>query len=228
MKNHIEQLKQINSSKSSIPNYIVIEGPIGIGKTTLTLELAQNFGAETLLEDASVNPFLENFYKDRLSAALPTQLYFLFQRIQQLQEMRQVDIFKKIFISDFFIQKDPLFADVNLNNDEYRLYQKVFNSVIRELPKPDLVVYLQASTKTLFDRVKKRGRVIEKEIEFEYLAEINDAYTQYFHHYSETPLLIVNTNQVNFSENKSDFLYLAQQISKVKKGRHYYNPIPLT
>ena len=97
MKNHIEQLKQINSSKSSIPNYIVIEGPIGIGKTTLTLKLAQNFGAETLLEDASVNPFLENFYKDRLSAALPTQLYFLFQRIQQLQEMRQVDIFKKIF-----------------------------------------------------------------------------------------------------------------------------------
>ena len=226
MKNHIEQLKQINSSKSSIPNYIVIEGPIGIGKTTLTLELAQNFGAETLLEDASVNPFLENFYKDRLNAALPTQLYFLFQRIQQLQEMRQVDIFKKIFISDFFIQKDPLFAGVNLNNDEYRLYQKVFSSVIRELPKPDLVVYLQASTKTLFDRVKKRGRVIEKEIEFEYLAEINDAYTQYFHHYSETPLLIVNTNQVNFSENKSDFLYLAQQISNVKKGRHYYNPIP--
>tara|TARA_A100001011_G_scaffold398382_2_gene502621 strand:- start:574 stop:1260 length:687 start_codon:yes stop_codon:yes gene_type:complete len=227
LNSNIEQLKQINSTKGSFPNYIVIEGPIGIGKTTLTLELARNFGAETLLEDASVNPFLEDFYKDRVGAALPTQLYFLFQRIQQLQEVRQVDIFKKIFISDFFIQKDPLFAGVNLNDDEYSLYRKVFAHVIKDLPKPDLVVYLQASTKALFDRVKKRGRVIEKEIEFDYLAEINDAYTQYFYHYSETPLLIVNTNQVNFSENKSDFFSLAQRISTVKKGRHYYNPVPL-
>tara|TARA_A100001015_G_C15029080_1_gene732108 strand:- start:807 stop:1493 length:687 start_codon:yes stop_codon:yes gene_type:complete len=227
LKSKIEQSEQIYSSKVSLPNYIVIEGPIGIGKTTLTLQLAREFGTETLLEDSSVNPFLEDFYKDRVSSALPTQLYFLFQRLQQLQEMRQVDIFKKIFISDFFIQKDPLFAGVNLNNHEYHLYQKVFSNVIGDLPKPDLVVYLQASTKTLFNRVKKRGRVIEKDVEFEYLDEINDAYTQYFYHYAETPLLIVNTDRVDFSENKSDFFSLAQLISKIKKGRHYYNPIPL-
>ena len=151
----------LDLSLATIPSYIAIEGPIGIGKTTLAKRLADSFNYETLLEEAETNPFLERFYQDRRSNALPTQLYFLFQRMRKLQDLRQGDIFQQVRISDFLIDKDPLFARITLDDDEYRLYQTVYDNIIEDLPKPDLVIYLQAPTETLYERVQRRGNIIE-------------------------------------------------------------------
>ncbi|MGB2314269.1 MAG: deoxynucleoside kinase, partial [Porticoccaceae bacterium] len=186
----------LDLSLASIPRYIAIEGPIGIGKTTLAKRLANSFNYETLLEEAEENPFLERFYQDRRSNALPTQLYFLFQRMRKLQDLRQGDIFQQVRVSDFLIEKDPLFARITLDDDEYRLYQTVYDNIIEDLPKPDLVVYLQAPTETLYERVQRRGIAIERSIEQSYLQQLNDAYTQFFYHYDDSPLLIVNTSEI--------------------------------
>ena len=210
-----------------IPAYIAVEGPIGIGKTTLTNRLAATFDVQTLLEDAEGNPFLERFYQDRKGTALPTQLYFLFQRIRQLEELRQGELFQRVRISDFLIEKDPLFARVNLDDDEYRLYQTVYDSVMVDLPKPDLVVYLQAPTETLHSRVKRRGRASEEGMDADYLERINQAYTQFFYHYNATPLLIVNTEQINLADNLKDYQNLVRQIARTHRGRHYYNPLAI-
>ena len=213
-----------NVSEHNLPGFIAIEGPLGIGKTTLTKRLAGTFNVETLLEDPLDNPFLERFYRDRKQNALPTQLYFLFQRIRQLEALRQGDIFHKVHICDFIIDKDPLFARVNLDDDEFHLYETVYKSVIVDLPKPDLVIYLQAPTETLYARIKKRGVAMERFIEAAYLQQLNDAYTQYFHHYNETPLLIVNTAEINLAENEMDYQNLVRYITQNQTGRHYYNP----
>ncbi len=170
----------LDLSLASIPRYIAIEGPIGIGKTTLAKRLANSFNYETLLEEAEENPFLERFYQDRRSNALPTQLYFLFQRMRKLQDLRQGDIFQQVRVSDFLIEKDPLFARITLDDDEYRLYQTVYDNIIEDLPKPDLVIYLQAPTETLYERVQRRGIAIERPIEQSYLQQLNDAYTNSF------------------------------------------------
>jgi deoxyguanosine kinase len=212
---------------SAIHKFIAIEGPIGIGKTTLAKRLAQSFNYETLLEEAEENPFLERFYQDRRAHALPTQLYFLFQRIRKLQDFRQGDIFQQVRISDFLIDKDPLFAQVTLDDDEYRLYQNVYDNIISDLPKPDLVIYLQAPTETLYDRVQRRGAAIERPIDQSYLQQLNDAYTQFFYHYDDTPLLIVNTAEINLADGDLDYENLVKYILQTKSGRHYYNPHPI-
>ncbi len=212
------------SKTLSIPAFIAVEGPIGIGKTTLARRLAETFKVETLLELASENPFLERFYDDRKSQALPTQLYFLFQRIEQLQALRQGDIFQQVRICDFLMDKDPLFAQINLDDNEYQLYQTIYNSVMIDLPKPDLVVYLQAPTEVLYDRINRRGRSNERGMDKAYLEKVNDAYTTFFYHYSDTPLLIVNTANINLVDNDTHYQNLVRQIANTHNGRHYYNP----
>ena len=211
----------IDLTNASIPRYIAIEGPIGIGKTTLAKRLAESFNYETLLEDAEENPFLERFYQDRRSNALPTQLYFLFQRMRKLQDLRQGDIFQPVRVSDFLIEKDPLFARITLDDNEYHLYQTVYDNIIEDLPKPDLVIYLQAPTDTLYDRVQMRGNAIERPIEQAYLQQLNDAYTQFFYHYDDTPLLIVNTEVINLAQGNMDYQNLVKYILQIKSGRHY-------
>ncbi len=213
-----------NTGALELPRHIAIEGPLGVGKTTLTIRLAESFNAETILEEPNENPFLERFYQDRDKNALPAQLYFLFQRIQQLEELRQGDIFQKVHISDFMIDKDPIFARVNLDEDEYRLYKRVYKTVISDLPKPDLVIYLQAPTETLSSRIRKRGHQIERFISSSYLKQLNEAYAQFFHYYNETPLLIVNTARINLAQNKADYQNLLRYIAQPHSGRHYYNP----
>jgi deoxyadenosine/deoxycytidine kinase len=217
----------LDLSLATVPSYIAIEGPIGIGKTTLAKRLADSFNYETLLEEAETNPFLERFYQDRRSNALPTQLYFLFQRMRKLQDLRQGDIFQQVRISDFLIEKDPLFARITLDDDEYRLYQTVYDNIIEDLPKPDLVIYLQAPTETLYERVQRRGNIIERPIEQSYLQQLNDAYTQFFYHYDDSPLLIVNTSEINLADGDLDYHNLVKYILQTKTGRHYYNPQPI-
>ncbi len=217
----------LDLSLATIPTYIAIEGPIGIGKTTLAKRLADSFNYETLLEEAETNPFLERFYQDRRSNALPTQLYFLFQRMRKLQDLRQGDIFQQVRVSDFLIEKDPLFARITLDDDEYRLYQTVYDNIIEDLPKPDLVIYLQAPTETLYERVQRRGNSIERPIEQSYLQQLNDAYTQFFYHYDDSPLLIVNTSEINLADGDLDYHNLVKYILQTKTGRHYYNPQPI-
>jgi deoxyguanosine kinase len=217
---------EFDLSTASIPHYIAIEGPIGIGKTTLAKRLAESFNYETLLEDAEENPFLERFYQDRRSNALPTQLFFLFQRMRKLQDLRQGDIFQPVRVSDFLIEKDPLFARITLDENEYRLYQTVYDNIIEDLPKPDLVIYLQAPTDTLYERAQTRGNAIERPIDQAYLQQLNDAYTQFFYHYDDTPLLIVNTSEINLAQGNDDYQNLVKYILQLKTGRHYYNPHP--
>lgn len=217
----------IETEKLSIPSYIAVEGPIGIGKTTLATRLAETFNYETLLEDADENPFLERFYQDKRTNALPTQLFFLFQRMRKLQDLMQGELFQQVRVSDFLIEKDPLFARITLDDDEYRLYQAVYDKIIEELPKPDLVIYLQAPTDTLYQRVQNRGNPMERNIELAYLQQLNDAYTKFFYHYDDTPLLIVNTGEINLAQGDDDYHSLVKYILGGFTGRHYYNPHPL-
>jgi deoxyguanosine kinase len=217
----------IDLKTASIPKYIAIEGPIGIGKTTLAKRLAESFNYETLLEEAEENPFLERFYQDRRSNALPTQLFFLFQRMRKLQDLRQGDIFQPVRVSDFLIEKDPLFARITLDDNEYHLYQTVYDKIIEDLPKPDLVIYLQAPTDTLYERVQMRGNAIERPIEQSYLQQLNDAYTSFFYHYDDSPLLIVNTEVINLAQGTMDYQNLVKYMLQIKSGRHYYNPHPM-
>lgn len=216
-----------NPVNLEIPSYIAIEGPIGVGKTTLAKRLAETFNCETILEDAEENPFLERFYQNRQANALPTQLSFLFQRIQKLQAVKQGELFHQGRVSDFLIEKDSLFARITLNDDEYRLYQTLYEKVIEELPQPDLVICLQAPTRSLYDRVQLRGNSIERSIDLSYLEKLNNAYTQFFHYYEDAPLLIVNTGEINLAKGNSDYYNLVKYILRGKPGRHYYNPYPI-
>jgi deoxyguanosine kinase len=208
------------------PDYIVVEGPIGVGKTSLARRLAQTFGTELLLEGADENPFLQRFYKDPKNAALPTQLFFLFQRAQQVQALRQGDMFRPIRVADFLIEKDRLFAQVTLENEELKLYEQAYQHLALNAPVPDLVIYLQAPVNVLLERIRKRNRDYEQYIDSEYLQRLVDAYTRFFHQYSHAPLLIVNAAEINLVGNEMDYNALLQQISNVKSGRHYFNPLP--
>ena len=206
------------------PAYIAVEGPIGVGKTTLAKRLAASFNYQTVLEDAEDNPFLERFYQNRKQAALATQLFFLFQRAQQIQDIRQADIFQPVRVSDFLIEKDPLFARINLDSDEYQLYEKVFRQLTIDAPTPDLVIYLQASTDVLLSRIENRGVAYEHGIDREYLEALNEVYSEFFLYYDGAPLLIVNASEIDLANSDRDYEHLVDYMLDIRSGRHYFNP----
>jgi deoxyadenosine/deoxycytidine kinase len=204
--------------------YVVIEGPIGVGKTSLARRLAAVRGADLVLERAEENPFLERFYKNPRAGALPAQLFFLFQRARRLQQLKQSDLFAPVRIADFLLDKDRLFARVTLDDEEYALYEQVYERLALDAAKPDLVVYLQAPVDVLQERIARRGIRYEQGMEREYLEKLVNAYTQFFHHYDATPLLIVNAGEVDFIGNDAHFADLSAEISRPRRGRHYFNP----
>jgi deoxyadenosine/deoxycytidine kinase len=210
-----------------LPRYITVEGCIGVGKTTLARNIAQLFNYDMLLEQPEENPFLERFYRDPKSTALPTQLFFLFQRANQLQSLRQDDIFEPVRVADFLIEKDQLFARTTLDDDELNIYRQVYNKLVINAPRPDLVIYLQAPLDVLLDRIRQRGISAEQYITVDYLKALNDAYTEFFHFYDGAPLLIVNAKDLNLAKNRDHFKQLVEYILTVKSGRHYYNPVPV-
>lgn len=210
----------------TLPGYVVVEGPIGVGKTSLAERLSRAAGTELILERPEENPFLERFYQNRKQFALPTQLFFLFQRARQLQEFKQGDMFRPVRVADFLLEKDSLFARITLDDDEWRLYDQVYQQLSLDLPVPDLVIYLQAPVDKLLDRVRRRGVSYERGIDREYLESVVDGYTRFFYHYTAAPLLIVNAAEANFVESDMDFQSLVNHLRSVKSGRHFYNPLP--
>ena len=208
----------------SVPAYIAIEGPIGVGKTTLARRIAETFDYDLLLEEAELNPFLERFYRNRQQTALATQLFFLFQRVQKITELKQRDMFEHTRVADFVLEKDPLFARVNLEPDEFVLYQKVFDKMRVDAPCPDLVIYLQASPDRLLERIERRGIDAERLIDRQYLEQLNEVYSEFFLYYDAAPLLIVNANEIDLSQGDRDYEQLVDYMLNIKKGRHYFNP----
>ena len=208
----------------SVPAYIAIEGPIGVGKTTLARRIADTFEHDLLLEEAELNPFLERFYQNRQQTALATQLFFLFQRVKKITELKQRDMFQQARVMDFVLEKDPLFARINLEPDEFTLYQKVFEKMRIDAPPPDLVIYLQASPDRLLERIERRGIPAEKLIDREYLEQLNEVYSEFFLYYDAAPLLIVNANEIDLAQGDQDYELLVDYMLNIKKGRHYFNP----
>lgn len=207
-----------------LPGFLVVEGPIGVGKTTLTRMLAELFNCPTLLEAPHENPFLERFYAGEKNAALSTQLFFLMQRAQQISQLRHRDLFAQHHVSDFLLEKDRLFAEVTLDDDELALYRQVYEHMTIDAPVPDLVVYLQAPAKTLLERIQHRGVAAEQSIDKQYLDRLNEAYLNFFHYYDRAPLLIVNAESIDWVNNPNDFNNLVNYLLNVDRGRHYYNP----
>ena len=203
--------------------HVVIEGPIGAGKTSLARKLAGASGAHLLLEQPGANPFLERFYRDTKRYALSTQLFFLFQRVQLLDGLKQLDLFHSLIVGDFLLQKDPLFARLTLADDEMRLYETILAQLAPAVPAPDLVIYLQAQPETLIDRVHRRGDPIEAGISESYLRNLADAYTRFFHQYDAAPVLMVNTEHLNPIERDSDFDLLLSRIARMRGRREYFN-----
>jgi deoxyadenosine/deoxycytidine kinase len=203
--------------------YIVVEGPIGAGKTSLARRLAETYGATLILEQAAENPFLERFYRNPRAAAFPAQLFFLFQRTQQLQGLNQSDLFSQMLVADYLMAKDRLFARVTLDEAEFGLYEQVHAKLGGLAPKPDLVIYLQAPVDVLLARIARRGIAFEQQIERTYLTRLNEAYSRFFHEYDEAPLLIVNAASMDPIGNQADYEDLLVAISRVKRGRNYYN-----
>ena len=203
--------------------HIVVEGPIGVGKTSLAHKLAERLDSSLLLERPEENPFLPRFYQDMPRHALSTQLFFLFQRVNQLRELAQPDLFNRVTVCDFLLEKDPLFARLTLSADEWRLYQQIYDTLRPQAPRPDLVVYLQASPATLYDRVRRRGVDYERPIGEEYLTLLADSYSQFFYHYSGSPVLIVNSERLNFVTQQSDFELLLGRIQGMRGTREFFN-----
>jgi len=207
------------------PGYIVVEGPIGVGKTSLARRLAESFESDLLLEGADENPFLERFYEDPRAGALPAQLFFLFQRARQMERMRQADLFQPVRVSDFLIEKDRLFAELTLDAEELKLYDQVYQHVTVDAPVPDLVIYLQAPVDVLLKRIARRGIAYERRIDADYLRRLSESYARMFLHYDVAPLLIVNAAHINLVDNESDFQALLEQIHATGKGTQYFNPM---
>ena len=203
--------------------YIVVEGPIGAGKTSLARSLAQRLRGESLLEAPEENPFLARFYEDMRRFALPTQLNFLFQRVDQIRGLAQLDMFRRVTVADFLLDKDPLFARLNLLDDEFALYDKVYSHLKPQTPTPDLVIYLQAPVNTLVERVHKRGVDYERNISEHYLARLADAYSRYFYSYEAAPLLIVNSERLNFVDDPDHFDLLRARIGTMRSQREFFN-----
>lgn len=206
-------------------SFIAVEGPIGVGKTSLTNSLASQIKDEVhLVHEQVENPFLPDFYKDIAGSAFRTQLYFLLSRFDQLKVLRQRELFRKKVISDFMFEKDKIFAYLTLADSELLIYEKLYDLLRGDVPEPDLVVYLTADIKTLKRRIAKRGRSFESDIDEGYLAEVSRAYNYYFYHYSRTPLLVVNTDEIDFVNNQDDLEDLMQQIDDMERGTRYYVP----
>src|SRR3954464_8609070 len=198
--------------------YIVVEGPIGVGKTTLTRALSKRFGARSVFEIVEENPFLASFYQDRNKFAFQTQLFFLLSRFKQQQDLFQQDLFSQVTISDYLFAKDRIFASITLDPNELALYERIYENLGPRVMKPDLVIYLQARLEVLLARIKKRGREFERKFDADYLAELSRTYNDFFHRYDDTPLLIVNTSDIDFVENDNEFDELARLLSRVTHG----------
>jgi len=210
--------------RREFPRYVVVEGPIGVGKTSLAERLAKSFGGELVLEPVDENPFLERFYRAERSAALPAQLFFLFQRARQIEALRQSDMFSPVRVADFHLDKDRLFAETNLDAEELSLYDQIYESLDIDAPVPDLVIYLQASVDALMQRISRRGIPHERNIDRRYLERLTEAYARYFHDYDDGPLLIVNASSIDPIHNETDYERLFEQIQRTGTGRHFFNP----
>lgn len=211
---------------SSPPRYIVVEGPVGVGKTSLARRLAASFDSDLVLEQAEDNPFLEQFYGDPGHAALPAQLFFLFQRARLVDQMRQTDLFSPVRVADFLLEKDRMFAELNLSPAEFALYRQVFDSLRIEAPAPDLVVYLQAPVEVLIQRIISRGLPYEQSISARYLERLGETYARFFHDFDAAPLLIVNAGTVDLVRSEYDYQELLRVVQRTHKGRHFFNPAP--
>jgi deoxyadenosine/deoxycytidine kinase len=205
--------------------YVVVEGPIGVGKTSLARRLCSSLSAQGIFEQAAQNPFLERFYRNPRAGALPTQLYFLLQRAQQLAALKQQDLFAPVRVADYLLEKDRLFARVTLDDAEYALYEQLYAKLDIQAPKPDLVVYLQAPVDVLLERIAKRGVDYEQYIERQYLERLNEAYARFFHEFEAAPLLIVNAASIDPIANQHDYDELLAAIKRMQRGRLYYNPL---
>jgi|TARA_B110000263_G_scaffold7514_1_gene6411 deoxyguanosine kinase len=218
------------SQYQKIPKFIAVEGPIGVGKTTLTKLLADSFGYNTFLEKPSENPFLADFYENPSQAALGTQLFFLFQRVKQIQEIKQGDIFTPTRVSDFLLDKDKLFAKATLSDQELKLYEQIYDYLSLDLPTPDLVIYLQAETKTLYERVMHRGIEMEKSVSYDYLELLNESYKEFFFDYDRSPVLIVNSDYLDLESSKGDYDLLLSKLldyfNNPEGSKMYFNPSP--
>ena len=203
--------------------YIVIEGPIGAGKTSLARVMSERMGGSAMLEDPDSNPFLPGFYQDRARYALPTQLFFLFQRANQVRALKQPDLFSGLTIADFMLDKDLLFARLTLNDDEFALYRQVYAQLKPQAPDPDLVIYLQASTETLIERVRRRGVAYERDIPDDYLARLAETYARFFYQYNASPVLIVNSENLNFVDQPGDFALLLQRVAAMRGPREFFS-----
>lgn len=206
------------------PRYIAVEGPIGAGKTALAKRLAKSLSGELILEETLENPFLERFYREGRSAALPTQMFFLFSRARQIERLRQPDMFAAVRICDYLFAKDRLFAELNLDADEFALYRQIAEKLAVEAPTPDLVIYLQAPVDVLFERISRRGIGFERMIDRAYLEQLADVYARFFHAYNDGPLLIVNASEIDPVNNDADYEQLFRQIERTTGGRHFFNP----
>ena len=211
---------------NDLPRYVAIEGPIGAGKTTLATRLAETFKYPLLLEPASDNPFLDRFYREGRKHALPTQLFFLLHRADQIAKLAGPDLLGPTVISDFLIEKDRLFAELTLDKNELALYEQIYKNLMLDPPAPDLVIYLQAPISVLLERIRERGIASEQHIDSDYLITLSDAYTDFFHFYDQAPLLIVNAEEADFSHNDRHFDALLEQVIQMNSVRQYFNPHP--
>ena len=205
--------------------YVVIEGPIGVGKTSLVRRLGQSFGSELVLEQDAENPFLERFYRNPRAVAFQTQLHFLFQRARQLQDLRQSDLFEKVRVADYMLEKDRLFARLTLDDEEFALYEQVYERLAIDAPLPDLIVYLQAPVDVLLERIARRGIAYEQQIERRYLERLTEGYARFFLEYDASPVLIVNAAEIDPIGDEADYQNLLAEIVRPRKGRHYFNPL---
>jgi deoxyadenosine/deoxycytidine kinase len=217
----VSQLK----SPGSASRYIAIEGPIGVGKTALAQRLAHSLSADLVLEELEQNPFLERFYRDGRSAALPAQMFFLFARARQIEEMRQSDLFSNVRISDYLFARDRLFAELNLDIEELKLYEQIAENLAVDAPVPDLVIYLQSTVDSVMQRLVRRNLPYDRFVERAYLERLTEAYSRFFHNYDDGPLLIVNASEIDPINSEADYQQLFQQIERTTGGRHFFNPV---